>query len=173
MEVCEVVRDIRISHEQTQLQFGLEYEVTRETVSKVENGHQKVPVDISRKMMKKFDDPRLAIAIQYEYTRTGPVLLDGPNVDLHRCSVKEKTIEEEEEFLEALKRTNFSKPAHALTPREIEDIRKAIEEGIEAETAKKMWLIRAMEYIGMSYSEAYAWHYEDLERKGFKTRGVR
>lgn len=163
--VGEIMKDLR--GVETQLHWGSEMGVVRETVSKYETGRSKVPADISRKVMKKSDDPRLAVAIQYEYTGTGPVLLNGPNVDLHRCSVREKTIEEEEEFLEALKRTNFSKPAHALTPREIEDIKKAIEEGIEAETAKKMWLMRAIEYVGMSYSEAYAKHYADLRQKGF------
>lgn len=163
--VSEVFREIRGG--KTQSQLSMDLDLSRETVSKIENGRTKLPSDISRTLMKKFDDPKLAIAVQYEYTRTGPIFLNGPNVDLHRCSVREKTIEEEEEFVAALKRTNFSKPAHALTFEEKENIKKAIEEGIEAETAKKMWLMRAIEYVGMSYSEAYAEHYEDLRQKGF------
>ncbi|MFJ8516146.1 helix-turn-helix domain-containing protein [Lysinibacillus xylanilyticus] len=162
--VSKAFREIRGG--KTQSQLSMDLDLSRETVSKIENGRSKLPPDISRNLMKKYDDPRLAMAVQYEYTGTGPVL-DGPNVDLHRCSVRERTIEEEEEFIEALKRTNFSKPAHALTFEEIENIKKAIEEGIEAETAKKMWLMKATEYIGMSYSDAYTEHYADLRQKGF------
>ncbi|MGE7940662.1 helix-turn-helix domain-containing protein [Lysinibacillus xylanilyticus] len=121
MEVCEVVRDIRINHEQTQLQFGFDYEVTRETISRIENGRQKVPMDISRKMMDKFDDPRLAWAIRHEYTGTGTRLLDGQNVDLHPASVKEKSLEEIQEAIDAMSAVSFAKPLHLNSPMVLEN----------------------------------------------------
>ncbi len=132
MEVCEVVRDIRINNEQTQLQFGFDHEVTRETVSKIENGRQKVPVDISRKMMDKFDDPRLAWAVRYEYTGTGTRLLNGPNVDLHPASVKEKTLEELREAIDAANSVSFAKPLHLISPRILENTAVQIVQAIIA-----------------------------------------
>ena len=132
MNVCEVVRDIRINNEQTQLQFGFDYDVTRETISKIENGHQKIPADISNKLMKKFDDPRLAMAIRREYTHTGPVWLDGPNVDLHPASVKEKTIEEAHEAIEAARSISFSKPLHLINPTILENAAIQIAQNIIA-----------------------------------------
>lgn len=44
---------------------------------------------------------KFALAVQHQYIGTGPIWLNGPNVDLHRCSVREKTIEELQEALDS------------------------------------------------------------------------
>lgn len=151
----------------TQLQWGFDMGVVRETVSKYETGRSKVPADIGRKMMDKYDDPKLAMTIQYEYTGTGPRWLDGQNVDLHRCSVREKTIEEMKEALVAVENTSMSKPSGALTPKEREEHKNALEEMVELATAVMAYVAIGTEYIGMSYKELWADHYKYIQQEGF------
>ncbi|WP_233436277.1 XRE family transcriptional regulator [Lysinibacillus capsici] len=151
----------------TQLQWGIDMGVVRETVSKYETGRSKVPADISRKMMNKYDDPKFAITIQQEYTGTGPRWLDGPNVDLHRCSVRDKTIEELEEALVAIKKTSMSKPAFALTPQEREEHKKTLEEIVELVTAATKYIAVGTDYIGISYLGVWNEHYNYLQQEGF------
>jgi len=163
--VGEIMKGLR--GDDTQLQWGLEMGVVRETVSKYETGRSKVPVDISRKMMDKFDDPKLAITIQHEYTGTGPRWLDGPNVDLHRCSVREKTIEEMREALVAVENTSMSKPSGALTTKEREEHKNALEEMVELATAVMKYVAIGTDYIGISYKELWTDHYKYLQKAGF------
>ncbi|WP_313469883.1 XRE family transcriptional regulator [Lysinibacillus sp.] len=163
--VGEIMKGLR--GDDTQLQWGFDMGVVRETVSKYETGRSKVPADIGRKMMDKYDDPKLAMAIQYEYTGTGPRWLDGQNVDLHRCSVREKTIEELEEALVAIKNTSMSKPAFALTPKEREEHKKTLEEIVELITAATNYIAVGTDYIGISYSGVWNEHYNYLQQEGF------
>ncbi|MGE7951898.1 helix-turn-helix domain-containing protein [Lysinibacillus xylanilyticus] len=111
--VGEALKEIR--GEETQLRFGFDVGVGRESISKYENGRVKVPEDISRTLMDKFDNPKFAITIRNAYTGTGPKWLDGPNADLHRASVKEKSLEETEEAMEAIRSISFANPLNLIS----------------------------------------------------------
>lgn len=163
--VGEALRGIR--GEKTQLQLSMDLGVVRETISRIETGRSKLPPDISRTLMDKYDDPKLAMAIQYEYTGTGPRWLDGQNVDLHRCSVREKTIEEMKEALVAVENTSMSKPSGALTPREREEHKKVLEEMVELATAIMTYVAIGTEYIDMSYKGLWTEHYQYIQQEGF------
>lgn len=153
--------------EETQQQFSFDLGVARETLSKYENGRTKVPSDISRSIVKKFDDPKFAVTVQHEYTGTGPRYLDGPNVDLHRCSVKEKTIEELQEVLDSMKCTNLTKPAKAINPFERQNIENMVEEAVEAITALTNFVAVATQHFELSYTGVWLNHYKDLEKAGY------
>lgn len=43
--------------EASQMRFGFDFGVGREAISKYENGRSKVPADIIRNIVGKFDDP--------------------------------------------------------------------------------------------------------------------
>ena len=151
----------------TQQELSMELNVSRESVSKIENGRSKVAPDISRKLMEMGDNARLAFALRHEYTGTGPLWLDGPNVDLHRSSVKEKTIEESEEFLIALKELSFSKPLKNLSHWEMPQLLKVLEEGAEAITAIEHLLVVICEEANISYTGIWHDHYIQLKAKEF------
>ena len=163
--VGEVLKEVR--GEDTQLHFGIEFGLGREAISKYENGRAKVPADISRSIVDKYDDPKFALAVQQQYTGTGPRWLDGPNVDLHRCSVREKTIEELHEALDSITHTSFSKPAKATNPFERQNIEKMLEESIEAITALTNFVAVTTQDFGLSYTGAWSNHYQDLQKEGY------
>lgn len=151
----------------TQEQLAMEFNVSRESISKYENGHTKLPADISIAMMKRKENPWYALAIRNEYTGTGSIKLDGPNVDLHRSSVKEKTIEEIEEMMLVLKSFSFSKPLKSLSNWERPELEKLIEEAIEAQTAIDHLIAVVCEDAGISYLDSYQNHYVQLQAKGY------
>ncbi|WP_416144942.1 helix-turn-helix domain-containing protein [Planococcus koreensis] len=152
---------------ETQQQIAMELNVSRELISKIENGSRNIPADISRKMMDRKENPWFALAIRNEYTGTGSIRLNGPNVDLHRSSVKEKTIEEIEEMLVALKSISFAKPLRTLSNWEKPGLEKLIEEAIEATTAIEHLIAIVCEEAGISYLESYQQHYLQLQAKGY------
>lgn len=163
--VGEVLKELRGN--ETQLQFGFEVGVGREAISKYENGRTKVPTDISRSIVGKFDNPKFALTVQHEYTGTGPIYLNGPNVDLHRCSVREKTIEELQEALDSITSTSLAKPSDAIEHFERKNIMDMIEEAVEAATALANFIAVTTEHLGISYTEVWMDHYKYLQKAGF------
>lgn len=163
--VGEVMKEIR--GDETQLRFGFDFGVGREAISKYENGRSKVPADISKSIVEKFDDPKFALAVQHQYTGTGPIWLNGPNVDLHRCSVREKTIEELQEALDSIISTSLAKPSDAIEHYERKNIMDMIEEAVEAATALANFIAVTTEHLGISYTGVWMDHYKYLQKEGF------
>ncbi|WP_020189685.1 helix-turn-helix transcriptional regulator [Kurthia sp. Dielmo] len=150
-----------------QQKFADELNVSRESISKYENGRSKVPADISRELTKKYNQPQFAVTIAQQYTGTGPIWLDGPNVDLHRSSVKEKTLEELEEAIHKLRSTSLAKPLVNLTPYELQSVRDALEELVEAQTAMAHLVAVVCMETGISYTDVWAQHYRSLQSSGY------
>ncbi|WP_225216045.1 helix-turn-helix domain-containing protein [Psychrobacillus faecigallinarum] len=153
--------------EQTQLSLGLDINTTRETVSKYENGRSKVPSDISRTLVKKFDNAKFAITVRNEYTGTGPKWLDGPNVDLHRSSVKEKTVEEMKEALDLIVNTCLAKPLKKLQHFELQSVDSMLQEAVEAITALDHFIAVVCKEAEISYTEVWDKHYKALMSAGY------
>lgn len=160
-----VIKELRGA--ETQLSLGLDIGVGRERLSRYENGRAKVPSDISRTLVNRFDNPKLALAVQHEYTGTGPIYLNGPNVDLHRCSVREKTIEELQEALDSITKTSLAKPSEAIEYFERNSILDMIEEAVEAATALANFIAVTTEHLGISYTGVWTDHYKYLQKAGF------
>lgn len=150
-----------------QQKFADELNVSRESISKYENGRSKVPADISRELTKKYNQPQFAVTIAQQYTGTGPVWLDGPNVDLHRSSVKEKTLEELEEAIHKLRSTSLAKPLVNLTSYELQSVRDALEELVEAQTAMAHLVAVVCMETGISYTDVWSQHYRSLQSSGY------
>lgn len=164
-KVGEVLKELR--GKQTQLSLGLEANVTRESISKYETGRSQIPKDISNFVMNKFDDARFAITLRQEYTGTGPRWLDGQNADLHRCSVKEKTLEEIKEALDALEEISLSKPLQHLEHYEMQSVERVLEELVEAQTAIDILVAVVCQEARISYTGVWNNHYSNLTRAGY------
>lgn len=164
-KVNKLIREMRgTTHQQN---LAEELNVSRESISKYENDRTKLPVDVSNGFMQKFNNPEFAITLGHEYTGTGPIWLDGPNVDLHRSSVKEKTLEELEEAIHKLRNTSLAKPLVNLTPYELQSVRDALEELVEAQTAMAHLVAVVCMETGISYTDVWAQHYRSLQSSGY------
>ncbi|MGX9134013.1 helix-turn-helix domain-containing protein [Rummeliibacillus sp. JY-2-4R] len=167
--VPSVLKELRGSEYQQQL--AMELNVSRETVSKYENGRSKVPADIGRKLTQKYDNPKFAITLRNEYSGTGPRWLDGPNVDLHRSAVKEKTVEEMHEALEQLEKISLSKPLRKIEHFERQDIEEALDELVEAQTAIDHLVAVICMEGDISYVDLWDKHYKSLASNGYLALG--
>lgn len=152
---------------QTQDQLALDLNVSREAVSKWENGRAKIPADIAEAMMGRKENPWFALAIRSEYTKTGPMQLNGPNVDLHRSSVREKTIEEVSELLACLNKFSFAKPLKNLSDWEKPELHTLLEEAVEAITGLEHLVAVVCEEAEISYMETWQKHHQQLRAKGY------
>jgi len=164
LTVGNAIKEIR--GKESQLHLSMELNVSRETVSAYETGRvDQIPLDISQKLMQKYDSPWLAMAVGHEYSAGSAVKkLDGKNVDLHRSSVKAKTEEELQEALEALKAISVvNKPDH----HDKEQIKVALMQVIDAiYAAKHLVAVLAKEY-GFSWLKLWQLHLQKLVTKGY------
>lgn len=163
--VGKTMREIRGG--QTQQQMAMELNISRELISKIETGERSISPDISQAMMKRKENPWFAIALRNEYTKTGPIKLNGPNVDLHRSSVREKTIEEVSEVLTALQNISFAKPFNSFSNWERPQLEHLLEEAVEAVTAIEHLIATVCEDANISYLETWDKHYIQLQAKGY------
>lgn len=164
-KVGEVMKEDR--GKSTQQKQALEMSVSRETISRYENGKDKLNIDVANQYSKKYDNPYFAMTLQNEYTGTGPILLDGESADLHRSAIKEKTLEELEEAFNRLKSTSLVKPLATLQIFEKQEVEKAIEELIEAQTAIGNLVAVLCLEGGFSYRDMWMEHYQHLMSEGY------
>ncbi|OAH53118.1 hypothetical protein AWH48_12235 [Domibacillus aminovorans] len=156
---------------QTQLEFAMDIEgLPRETLSSYETGRVNIPPDISRKVVKLKDDPWFVMALRYEYTRTGPVRLEGKKVDLQRSSTKEKLLEEIEEATEAIKATKLSNKLSYLSSFEKQVLEKALGQVVDLITASEHLLGVVCEEADISYLGVWQDHYNKLITRGYANK---
>ena len=163
--LTQAMREMRGDETQQQMAMGLN--VSREAVTKYEGGARNIPQDIAQNLMAKHDNPRFALAIRSEYTKTGPVWLDGPNVDLHRSAVREKTLEEIKEAYEAIKAFSFAQPFQSLSAWHSPEVEKVLEEAVEAITSLEHLVVVVCEEASISYNETWHKHHIQLRSKGY------
>lgn len=164
-KLTEALREMRKG--ETQQQLAMELNISREGISKYENGRAKIPPDIASAMMERHENPRFVFALRNEYTKTGAVWLDGPNVDLHQSSVREKTIEEMNEAMNAIMRFSFARSLKNLPAWERPEVEELLDEVAEAITALELFLARTCEETGISYIGVWSKHYTQLRAKGW------
>lgn len=152
---------------QTQLQLSIEENVSRETISAYETGRAKIPPDISRSIVGKKDDPWLAMAIRHEYTRTGPVRLEGQKVDLHRSSVKNKLIEELDEAKEFVERCCVANHLSFLQSFDQQDLEETLVQLADVVTGIEHFLAVVCEESEISYLGVWQRHYNKLISRGY------
>lgn len=85
------------------------------TKSMIKNGKRNLPRDLAGKIVEQLRHPALPMAVVVDETGVGSVWLDGPNIDIHRSSVKERAVVEIQEALEALIRFRSSNPPCLMT----------------------------------------------------------
>lgn len=164
-KITEIMKEMRNGETQQKVATGLN--ISREALSSYETGRAKVPQDVSQNLMSKFQDPWFAFAIRNEYTKTGPVRLNGPNFDGHRSAVREKTIEEVKEVLSTLEAFSFAKPLQNISEWERPKAKLLAEHIIEAVTALEHTLAVLCDEAGLSYNEEWQEHYTQLKVKGY------
>jgi transcriptional regulator with XRE-family HTH domain len=146
--------------------------VSDSTLSAIEHGQQRPAQDVARRAARELDDPELYLAVAQEMTGgvMVPAVLDGPKVDLHRASVKEKTVEELSEAIEALAKARElanARTAEDLTEQGREQVRKALHELVEAQTACAVAVAVLCRQYGISPAQVYREHLEELRQKGY------
>ena len=164
------LQELRKEKGLSQQQMSFDLNVSRESVSAYETGRARVPKDISRKITEKFDNPFLSIQIRREYTGTGPILLDGKAVDMHRSSVKLKTLEEIREAKNAILQMDLVNKPEFMTDYEKDQMKNDLEQVADAITGLENLLVVVCKEYNLSFKEIWDKHARKLLAKRYATK---
>ncbi|TCS80351.1 helix-turn-helix transcriptional regulator [Tepidibacillus fermentans] len=166
MGVGKALKEVRGKESQLKLSFDLN--VSRESISAYETERAKIPSDVSSAIVNKYDDPWFAMEVANEYTAgTSVKKLDGEYVDLHRASVKTKTEEELQEAIDALRGISVVNLANSVNQSELEKIRKALLQVIDAIYAASHLVAVLTKEYGFSWVKLWHEHYKKLQERHY------
>lgn len=137
-------------------------------VAKVEKGQRQVAIDVAPHLATKLDHPALYLELARELTGGyGPAWLDGPNVDLHRASVRERCLEELHEAMEAINKWGSSVPPAVETDRDRKGRYEHLMQCFDAIVALSTYVgVQCLEY-GFSMLQLSKDHYGKLKGKRY------
>ena len=175
MSIGAAIREARLARGQTQQVLAKSLFVSDSLLSSWETGKQKLPREMRRPLAEKLDNPRLYMELANELCGgvMAPAYLDGPAVDLHRASVRDKAIEELSEAIEALSKARAlvnARSAEHLKDLDRQQIRNCLNELAEAQTSIGMMIAVICETYGVSPGDVYRQHRQELAAKGYIAR---
>ena len=147
--------------------------VHRTYISHLENGRVPDNPEVLRTLAKELDCAWLYKALHEAVASLVFVhrKLDGERVDLHRSSVKAKTLEELEEAIETLKGFDTVNKPSNVTPEQREEIIEGLMmELLGAENAIETLVSVICEEYGISPAEVYERFNRRMQEKGYQKK---
>lgn len=168
MTVSEVLKEARIERGLTQKQLAEMVYVSQEAIGKAERGLRKSPQCASNQLINVLDNGFLAMELAQE--RLGYAFvskLDGENVDLHRASVKDKTIEEVTEAYQGIKQLCLSNVPEYTTEYKKQEIESVLKEAIDAVYALLHYISVCCRDYKISWIKIWSDHRTKLKSRGY------
>lgn len=171
--VAVAVRDVRTKRGIRQDDIARLAHVHRTYISHLENGRVPDNPEVLRTLARELDCAWLHKAL-HEALATLVFVhrkLDGENVDLHRSSVKAKTLEELEEAIEAVRGFDaVNKPGNVTDEQREQIIEGLMMELLGAENAIETMVAVICEEYGISVSEVYERFNKRMQSKGYQRK---
>ncbi|WP_181350513.1 helix-turn-helix transcriptional regulator [Thalassobacillus sp. CUG 92003] len=166
-KAARMMKESRIQSGKTQQQLSMDMYQSREYVTKQENGERKLTPSTLQHFTETYNDPWLALEASREYTGWGVTKLDGPAVDLHRSAVREKTIEELKEAINAMEKVTLTKQPSFTQSFELQDIEQSAREHIDAIGASITYVATLCDEYGLSWNKLWEDHERKLQSRGY------
>jgi transcriptional regulator with XRE-family HTH domain len=164
-----IAQGLKISRMSRRLgQNDLDVSYSKSMVSMIERGERNVASDMAPNLATKLDHPALFFETAREMTGGfGPAWLIGPNVDLHRSSVREKCVEELHEAIESISRFRTAKPPSVETESEREHRKEHLLQVMDAVEACYMYVGIQCEEYGFSLLQISREHFNKLRSRRY------
>lgn len=163
------IKEERKKYGDSQQKLGEALGVSREAISAIEQGRNKLSPDLSSETIKRYNSPLLAMDIAFNYTNSLGIHLNGRNVDMHRMTSTRKTIEELKEILAAaeISEKAMVKPVGAIQHYERDDVVRLVQEMFDGITALTNCAAAIVIEYGMNWDDEWQKHIVKLRSKEF------
>lgn len=163
------LREVREERGWTRKVIASLLHVSESLINEWEHGRRRITDAVRSAMARKIDHGKLYMALAREATG-GPMVAPWlTNIDEHRVACTMKLREELIEAVEAIEKAIpiLIRPIRTTTIEDIEIIKAAILESIEAITAAENTMSRLAKEYGLSLAELWDKHEEELIQKGY------
>lgn len=168
MGVGQALKEARSFRGLTQTDLSDELYVARSTVAMTETGRRELPDEVVPLVVTKLDCGFLAMEVAHHYTAGSFVSkLNGQAVDLHRSSVKEKSIEELREALDAINGVCIANRPERIGERVHEQLEYSLLQVIDAIVALTHYVAVVCREYGFSWREMWRQHRKKLRDRGY------
>lgn len=168
-----VIKEVRECKGITQQRLGQVSFLSDSTISAIETGRRTLTQENLKIICKELDDPRLYFEAASEIT--GDVFsfhwLNGETADLHRASVKEKTIEELDEAIEAINLIKTYKNPKTCTEEDIKSIIQSVQETIDVFNASAIYIAVMCKEFNLDINEMFKLQKQKLVNRGYLKEG--
>jgi transcriptional regulator with XRE-family HTH domain len=152
----------------TQQDFAKGINLSRSTITMIEQGKRKMPKDVMGRAVEVMDDGIYAMAAAQEVIGYSWIpILDGPNVDLHRASVAARTNKEVREFLEAMEDICVANPPHSISEHDSAKLDEALDEAADAVVALLHYIAIICREYKKSWRRVWIRIYQKFKAKGY------
>ncbi|WLR52436.1 helix-turn-helix transcriptional regulator [Bacillus tianshenii] len=167
---ARTAKEARKQAKMSQEKFSMETHQSREAVSKQETGGYRVQPQTAEYFAVKHNNPWVALEAAAEYAGWGMRKLDGPAVDLHRSSVKLKTIEELEEAIGAIEKVSVINQPFSIKSWERQEIEHSLEQSADAIYALIHYMSIMCEEYQVPWHSVWERHTNKLVANQYVTR---
>ena len=164
----QALKEARVFRGWTQSDLSDELFVARSTVAMTETGRRELPDEVIPKAVANLDCGFLAMEVSSHYTAGSFVAkLNGHAVDLHRASVKEKSIEEMREALDAVKSVCIANRPERIGESDRAKLEHSLLQVIDAIVALTHYVAVVCREYGFSWREMWRRHRKKLRDRGY------
>lgn len=164
-----IIKEVREHKGITQQGLGEASFLSDSTISAIETGRRSLTQENLQIICKELDDPRLYFEAASKIT--GDVFnfhwLNGEAADLHRASVKEKTVEELDEAMEAIASIKAYKNPKTCTEDDIRNITKSIQETIDVFNASAIYIAVMCREFNLDIKDMFDMQKQKLINRGY------
>lgn len=133
MKIGEELAKARKRQGFTQEELAFELPISRESIAKYELGSRRLPEDMRRPIAQQIDDEEYYFRTWGDATGEVSIpFLNGDYIDHHPASMAFLVQKETDEATEQLQRVCWAKPVHIQNDVEIEEVKRAIFETLDA-----------------------------------------
>lgn len=166
--VGQALRESRTSFGMTQTELSEELLVSRSVIAMAETGKREFPSDVIPFAVSKLDCGFLAMEVAANYTGGAFVSkLDGDSVDLHRSSVKQKTIEELTEAIDSIQRGCIANKPESISSYQRQELEMSLLQAIDAIVALTHYVAVICREYSFSWTSLWRKHNQKLKTNGY------
>jgi len=157
----------------TQKELGQQLHLSRSMIAEIEAGRKRLPRDVARKAVETLNCGFYAIEVAAELAGISIGKLDGDSIDLHRSSLKEKSLEELQEAISQISATSLSRKPDRFDRVARDEIFKVIEESMDVVVVLMNFIASICREYGFSWNDVWQSERRKLEAKGYKKKKAR
>ncbi|ASF38178.1 transcriptional regulator [Halobacillus halophilus] len=165
--VGRTLKEFRESLGKSQELFSRDVLLSRESLSKQENGQRKIQPGLTSQFTSKYNNPWLALEAANEYIGWGITSLDGPAARNDRYFLQLILEKELLEAIKAIPEVKLTEDSNSIQSMELQDIRRSVKVMARVVHYSTLYMAMLCDEYNISWLKIWKDHNIDLKSNGY------